>query len=146
MLRTSRRLVFTKYWFTVTNSRLAWTTPRLGFTTPRLIKTSSGLVKTNPGLVKTTLGLVKSKPGLVKAFGREITTAPLSHRTNCASQRHFFCREQAASVLLPRRKKTVHLSVKTQYLIPICHEENAHPTLARPVQPPLGTLQHQRHP
>ena len=104
------------------------------------------LVKTSPGLVKTTLGLVKSKPGLVKAFGREITTAPLSHRTNCASQRHFFCREQATSVLLPCRKTTVHLSVKTHYLIPICHEENAHPTLARPAQPPLGTLQHQRHP
>ena len=139
MRRTSRRLVFTKYWFTVTNSQLAWTTPRLGFTTRRLVKTS-------PGLVKTTLGLVKSKPGLVKAFGREITTAPLSHRTNCASQRHFFCKERATSVLLPRRKTTVHLSIKTHYLIPICHEENAHPTLARPVQPPLGTLQHQRHP
>ena len=132
VLRTSRRLVFTKYWFTVTNSRLAWTTPRLGFTTRRLVKTSPGLVKTNPGLVK--------------AFGREITTAPLSHRTNCASQRHFFCREQAVYVLLPCRKTTVHLSVKTHYLIPICHEENAHPTLARPAQPPLGTLQHQRYP
>ena len=68
--RTSRRLVFTKYWFTVTNSRLAWTTPRLGFTTRRFVKTSPGLVKSNPGLVKTTPGLVKSKPGLVKAFGQ----------------------------------------------------------------------------
>ena len=140
MRRTSRRLVFTKYWFTVTNSQLAWTTPRLDFTTLRLIKTSPGLVKTTLGLVKTTLGLVQSKPGLVKAFGREAATAPIPHRTNCASQRHFFCREQAAYVLLPRRKTTAYLSIKTHYLIPICHEENAHPTLARPAQPPLGTL------
>ena len=57
------RLIFTKFCFTFTHSRLAWTTPRLDFTTLRLIKTS-------PGLVKTTLGLVKSKPGLVKAFGQ----------------------------------------------------------------------------
>ena len=75
-------------------------------TTPGLARTTLGLVKTNPGLVKTNPGLVKSKPGLVKAFGWVNFIAPIPNRTNCASQRHFFCREQPASVLLPRRKTT----------------------------------------
>ena len=41
--------------------------------------------------------------------------SPIPKRTNCASQRHFFCREQPAFVLLPRRKTTAYLSIGVFY-------------------------------